>query len=53
MKQKEIKSIRKLAIKSELPYSNVYDIVNSRKLPRLDELEKLAKALEVDISDLQ
>lgn len=45
-------SQRKLAELSGVPKTNVGDIETYKKLPRLDELEKIAKALGVNVDDL-
>ena len=45
-------SIRQLQIMSGIPRSTIEDIMSGRSMPRMDTMEKLAKALKCRISDL-
>lgn len=45
-------SVRQLEIMSGVPRSTINDIMNGRTSPRLDTLEKLARALHCQITDL-
>ena len=45
-------SQRKLAEIAGIPRTNLTEIESHRKLPRQHELEKIAKALNVEIDDL-
>lgn len=45
-------SIRQLQILSGVPRSSIEDIMSGRSMPRMDTMEKLAKALKCRISDL-
>lgn len=46
-------SLNGLAIKSEIAYSTLHDIVNRKaKNPRIDTVNKIANALKIPIYDL-
>ncbi len=45
-------SVRQLEIMSGVPRSTINDIMNGRTSPRLDTLEKLARALHCRITEL-
>ena len=45
-------SVRQLEIMSGVPRSTINDIMNGRTSPRLDTLEKLARALNCRITEL-
>ena len=45
-------SVRQLSIMSGVPRSTISDIMNEKHSPTLDNMELLAKALKVRITDL-
>ena len=45
-------SVRQLSIMSGIPKSTISDIMNEKHSPTLDNMELLAKALKVRITDL-
>jgi transcriptional regulator with XRE-family HTH domain len=45
-------SVRQLSIMSGIPRSTISDIMNEKHSPTLDNMELLAKALKVHITDL-
>ena len=45
-------SVRQLSIMSGVPRSTISDIMNQKHSPTLDNMELLAKALKVRITDL-
>lgn len=51
LSKKEI-SRRKLSIMTGIPHSTIQDIASMRSMPRIDNLERIAKALHICISDL-
>lgn len=52
LRQSKGLSIRGLAKLASVPYSQMHDIEIGHKLPRQDELEKIASALGVSVDDL-
>jgi len=51
-RQRKGLSIRGLAAKAKVGFSTVYLIETGKRAPRLQTLEKLAKALRVPVTDL-
>ena len=45
-------SVRQVSMITGIPPSTINDIMNGRSIPRLDTLEKIAKGLNIRISDL-
>lgn len=45
-------TVRQVSILAGIPKSTINDIVNHKKIPRMDTMEKLAAGLKVKISDL-
>lgn len=45
-------TVRQVSILTGIPKSTINDIMNHKKIPRLDTMEKLAAGLEIKISDL-
>ena len=45
-------SVRKLSAITGIPKSTINNIMNERYSPTMDNMEKIAKALKVKISDL-
>lgn len=52
VRQQKGLSIRGLAAKAKVDFSTVYRIEAGKEAPRLDTLEKLARALKVKVADL-
>lgn len=45
-------TVRQVSIMTGIPKSTINDIMNHKKIPRMDTMEKLAAGLKVKISDL-
>lgn len=45
-------TVRQVSILTGIPKSTISDIMNHKKFPRMDTMEKLATGLRVNISDL-
>lgn len=45
-------SVRQVSYLTGIPRSTISDIMNGRKVPRLDTLERLAEGLNVRMTDL-
>lgn len=45
-------TVRQVSILTGIPKSTINDIMNHKKIPRLDTMEKLAAGLKIKISDL-
>ena len=45
-------TVRQVSILTGIPKSTINDIMNHKKMPRMDTMEKLAAGLKVKISDL-
>lgn len=45
-------TVRQVSIITGIPRSTLNDIMNHKKIPRMDTMEKLAAGLKVKISDL-
>lgn len=45
-------TVRQVSVLTGIPKSTIGDIVNRRKFPRMDTMEKLAAGLKVRISEL-
>jgi lambda repressor-like predicted transcriptional regulator len=49
--RKQKMSIRQLAIKAGLPYTNVYDLLHNKRLPRSGEIKKIRDVLGIETKD--
>lgn len=45
-------TVRQVSILTGVPRSTINDIMNHKKMPRMDTMEKLAAGLKIKISDL-
>lgn len=45
-------TVRQVSIMTGIPKSTINDIMNHKKMPRMDTMEKLAAGLKIKISDL-
>lgn len=45
-------TVRQVSILTGIPKSTINDIMNHKKMPRMDTMEKLAAGLKLKISDL-
>lgn len=45
-------TVRQVSIMTGIPRSTINDIMNHKKMPRMDTMEKLAIGLKIKISDL-
>ena len=52
VRQKKGFSLRDLAAKAKVDFSTIYRIEAGKVIPRLDTLERLAKALGVPVTEL-
>lgn len=45
-------TVRQVSIMTGIPKSTINDVMNHKKMPRMDTMEKLAAGLKIKISDL-
>lgn len=45
-------SVRQVSIMTGVPRSTISDIMNGKKMPRMDTMEQLAAGLKITISEL-
>ena len=50
-REQEQLTIREFALRAQMPHSNIFQLENLRKNPRLTELEALAKAFNEPLGD--
>lgn len=50
-REQENLSLREFALRAQMPYTNIFQLENLRKNPRLTELELLAKAFNQPLRD--